>query len=153
MGYSNYWRKSRSFREMEWFKICEYYEKILQKKYYHQDKSVLKHIPSVSDEKIWFCGSPKDGSCEDFVLEKDIDRDRLIKIKGDKTEDPKFEFSFCKTQRLPYDKMVWELLCFIRHVVIKDPKIFRCSNDDGKGDILCDDMDPPNYEGDIKWVD
>ena len=49
--------------------------------------------------------------------------------------------------------MVWELLCFIRHVVIKDPKIFRCSNDDGKGDILCDDMDPPNYEGDIKWVD
>lgn len=146
MGYTNYWRRSRNFTETEWFQIYEYYKKILQREHYNQDKSVF-------DEKIWFYGSPIDGSCEDFVLEKNINHDHIMKIKGDKTEDPKFEFNFCKTQQLPYDKMVWKLLCFIRHVVIRDPKIFRCSNDDGKGDILCDDMDPPNYKGDIKWVD
>ena len=79
--------------------------------------------PRYDDQEIYFDGG-EGGSCETFVLNKHEPKPRY---EGDKTY-----FNFCKTRGIPYDKVVWKLLKFIKLIVLDPTKAdFIISNDNG----------------------
>ena len=116
MGYTNYWRQSADFSEQEWDTIMAFYEG-------------LKHTFHFEDETyrgdaIQFNGL--DGQDhETFVLKRYANKN--VDYEGC---DP--NFNFCKTNRKPYDAVVWSLLCFARYIK-EDKDTFKISNDDGEG--------------------
>ena len=110
--------------------IVDYFNTLMQKEEYRK----LVNLGAVNvkdpiqktqyeDEEIYFHGG-EGGSCESFVLNK---REPKPRYEGDKTY-----FNFCKTQGLPYDKVVWKMLKFIKLIVLDPTKAdFIISNDNG----------------------
>ena len=100
MGYTNYLHQKRNFTDKEWSMIKAEYD------YIKECDRVLDM--SENENEIAFNG--KDGSCETFVLCKNIEdywQDRKW-IKEDFEKDG-YVFSCCKTRMYPYDIDVWYL--------------------------------------------
>ena len=130
MGYTNYWYQYRDFTDSEWMEIVDYFNTLMEKEEYRKLVdlgSVNKNEPiqqaKYEDKEIYFDGG-EGGSCETFVLNKHEPKPRY---ERDKTY-----FNFCKTRGLPYDKVVWKLLKFIKLIVLDPTKAdFIISNDNG----------------------
>ena len=158
MGYTNYWYQYRDFTDSEWIEIVDYFNTLMQKEEYRKLVdlgSVNKNEPiqqaKYEDQEIYFDGG-EGGSCETFVLNKHEPKPRY---ERDKTY-----FNFCKTNRLPYDKVVWKLLKFIKLVVL-DPTSadFVISNDNGDEIVSISDtvtldtnLSRENFDHAYKWT-
>tara|TARA_R110000868_G_scaffold283476_1_gene543903 strand:+ start:79 stop:447 length:369 start_codon:yes stop_codon:yes gene_type:complete len=117
MGYTNYWRQSTDFSEQEWDLILAFYRG-------------LKHTFNFKDETyrgdaIQFNGLDFENH-ETFVLKRYA---TFVLPKNYEGCDP--TFNFCKTNKKPYDAVVWSLLCFARYIK-EDKDTFKISNDDGE---------------------
>ena len=111
MGYSIYWKHRKSFDTNQWLKIVNHFNTNLN------DETVDLDHAFFTDGEIFFNGA-KGGTCETFCLTR---------------EKPSQEFNFCKTQELPYDKVIWKLLKFVKEEVVglNNPD-FEISNDNGE---------------------
>ena len=158
MGYTNYWYQYRDFTDSEWVEIVDYFNTLMQKEEYRKLVdlgAVNKNEPiqkaNYEDKEIYFNGG-EGGTCETFVLNKHEPKPRY---ERDKTY-----FNFCKTQRLPYDKVVWKLLKFVKLVVL-DPTSadFVISNDNGDDIVSISDtvklntnLSRENFDHAYKWT-
>jgi len=125
MGYTNYWYQYRDFTDNEWMEIVDYFNTLMEKEEYRKlvDIGSKDYFNNYEDQEIYFDGG-EGGSCETFVLNKHEPKPRY---EGDKTY-----FNFCKTNRLPYDKVVWKMLKFVKLIVLDPTKAdFIISNDNG----------------------
>ena len=112
MGYTNYWYQTRSFTNDEWDKIVTHFENMVKDSSVKTESVILTN--DFDDPIIWIQAEPQ---CETFQLSKT----------------PTNEFNFCKTQQLPYDKVVWGLLKYIKEEVVGLNKSeFRIVNDNGE---------------------
>ena len=93
MGYTNYWECETDFTDDEWKAVCNEAEYMKG----HAVEVVLDSIDILKNE-ICFNGYG-DSGCETFYL-------------NNKATD----FSFCKTNELPYDIYVWHLLTFCQMI-------------------------------------
>ena len=134
MGYTNYWYQYRDFTDSEWDEIKDF-------------AYMLSDVHSgvcffVREKTIVINGVSKEYMCEDFVLHKHEPKPRY---EGDKTY-----FNFCKTRELPYDKVVWKLLKFIKLIVLDPTKAdFIISNDNG--DEIVSISDTITLDKNSKW--
>lgn len=116
MGYTNYWTQSSDFSEQEWDAILAFYRG-LRNTFNFKDETYR-------GDAIQFNGL--DGQDhETFVLSRY--KNKTVDYEGC---DP--TFNFCKTNRKPYDAVVWSLLCFARYIK-EDKDTFKISNDNGEG--------------------
>jgi len=123
MGYTNYWYQYENFTDEEWDQIKSFFRgmnsvfgggglienQTIENQTYNQEDNIV------------FNGSI--APHETFVLNKF--KQDIAYYDGDDTA-----FHFCKTNRKPYDKFVWAVLCFARSVK-EDKSKFKISNDDG----------------------
>ena len=121
MGYTNYWYQHEDFTNDEWHKIQVFFHGL---KMVYGGGAYLKadHIindQTINDSHIQFNGT-KGQDYETFELKKSCIYD-----------DHNVAFNFCKTNRNPYDAMVWALLSYARYVK-GDRSQFVVSNDDGE---------------------
>tara|TARA_B110000285_G_C14623935_1_gene380351 strand:+ start:106 stop:486 length:381 start_codon:yes stop_codon:yes gene_type:complete len=121
MGYTNYWYQHEDFTEEEWMKIKIFYHGLntVHGGGFLQGADHLMQDETSSGEHIQFNGA-KGQDCETFELRKSCIYD-----------DHNVAFNFCKTNRNPYDAMVWALLSYARYVK-GDRSQFVVSNDDGE---------------------
>ena len=151
MGYTNYWYQYRDFTDSEWVEIVDYFNTLMEKKEYRE----LVYLGAVNirepferaeyeDDEIYFEGG-KGGTCETFVLHKHEPKPRY---EGDKTY-----FNFCKTRGLPYDKVVWKMLKFIKLIALDPTKAdFIISNDNGDEIVsISDTVTLDTSLGSHKW--
>ena len=99
MGYTNYWECETDFTDDEWKAVCEeaQYMKEIDSAYQENMFRTLDSVDILENE-ICFNGVA-DLGCETFYL-------------NNKATD----FSFCKTNELPYDIYVWHLLTFCQMI-------------------------------------
>ena len=158
MGYTNYWYQYRDFTDSEWVEIVDYFNTLMQKEEYRKLVdlgAVNKNDPfqqaKYEDNEIFVNGG-EGGSCETFVLNKHEPKPRY---ERDKTY-----FNFCKTRGLPYDKVVWKMLKFIKLIVL-DPTSadFIISNDNGDEIVSISDtvtldtnLSRENFDHAYKWT-
>ena len=117
MGYTNYWYQYRNFSNSEWDEISDF-------AYTLADNSEKYKINVLEIKDRIVINGDEGGSCETFVFNRYEPKPRY---EGDKTY-----FNFCKTRELPYDKVVWKFLKFIKFVVLDPNKAdFIISNDNG----------------------
>ena len=158
MGYTNYWYQYRDFTDSEWVEIVDYFNTLIQKEEYRKlvDLGAVVHYRPIQaikyeDKEIYFDGG-EGGSCETFVLNKHEPKPRY---ERDKTY-----FNFCKTNRLPYDKVVWKMLKFIKLIVLDPTKAdFVISNDNGDEIVSISDtvtldtnLSRENFDHAYKWT-
>jgi hypothetical protein len=153
MGYTNYWYQYRDFTDNEWMEIVDYFNTLMEKEEYRKlvDIGSKDYFNNYEDQEIYFDGG-EGGSCETFVLNKHEPKPRY---EGDKTY-----FNFCKTQGLPYDKVVWKLLKFIKLIVLDPTKAdFVISNDNGDEIVSISDtvtldtnLSRENFDHAYKWT-
>mgnify|MGYP003624880149 FL=1 len=123
MGYTNYWYQHEDFTNDEWHKIQVFFHGL---KMVYGGGAYLKadHIindQTINDSHIQFNGT-KGQDYETFTLNK------VANTNSDYGGD--VAFNFCKTNRNPYDAMVWALLSYARYVK-GNRDMFVCRNDDG----------------------
>ena len=121
MGYTNYWYQHEDFTDEEWHKIQVFFHGL---KMVYGGGAYLKadHIindETSSDSHVRFNGT-KGQDYETFELKKSCIYD-----------DHNVTFNFCKTNRNPYDGIVWALLSYARYVK-GDRSKFVVRNDDGE---------------------
>ncbi len=153
MGYTNYWYQYRDFTDNEWMEIVDYFNTLMEKEEYRKlvDIGSKDYFNNYEDQEIYFDGG-EGGSCETFVLNKYEPKPRY---EGDKTY-----FNFCKTRGLPYDKVVWKLLKFIKLIVLDPTKAdFVISNDNGDEIVSISDtvtldtnLSRENFDHAYKWT-
>ena len=153
MGYTNYWYQYRDFTDNEWMEIVDYFNTLMEKEEYRKlvDIGSKDYFNNYEDQEIYFDGG-EGGSCETFVLNKHEPKPRY---EGDKTY-----FNFCKTRGLPYDKVVWKLLKFIKLIVLDPTKAdFVISNDNGDEIVSISDtvtldtnLSRENFDHAYKWT-
>ena len=153
MGYTNYWYQYRDFTDNEWMEIVDYFNTLMEKEEYRKlvDIGSKDYFNNYEDQEIYFDGG-EGGSCETFVLNKHEPKPRY---EGDKTY-----FNFCKTRGLPYDKVVWKLLKFIKLIVLDPTKAdFVISNDKGDEIVSISDtvtldtnLRRENFDHAYKWT-
>lgn len=126
MGYTNYHYQTESLNNEEW----EYIQ--------HHKKKIIEHFYDVeieddtSDEDIIFLNGVGENSHETFILSKEKrELDKWEKesdwIVNDYKE--KGAFRFCKTNRKPYDVIVWNILLKAYEIA---PHKLTIQNDDGE---------------------
>ena len=153
MGYTNYWYQYRDFTDGEWMEIVDYFNTLMEKEEYRKlvDIGSKDYFNNYEDQEIYFDGG-EGGSCETFVLNKHEPKPRY---EGDKTY-----FNFCKTQGLPYDKVVWKMLKFIKLIVLDPTKAdFVISNNNGDEIVSISDtvtldtnLSRENFDHAYKWT-
>ena len=153
MGYTNYWYQYRDFTDNEWMEIVDYFNTLMEKEEYRKlvDIGSKDYFNNYEDQEIYFDGG-EGGSCETFVLHKHEPKPRY---EGDKTY-----FNFCKTLELPYDKVVWKMLKFIKLIVLDPTKAdFIISNDNGDEIVSISDtvtldtnLSRENFDHAYKWT-
>ena len=115
MGYTNYWRQSEDFTELEWDILMQFYRG-LKNTFNFKDETY-------KGDEIQFNGL--DGQDhETFVLKRYVPKTKNY-------EGHDLTFNFCKTAQKPYDQVVWMLLCYARYLKA-DKSTFRISNDNGE---------------------
>ena len=113
MGYTHYFEQQRDLNNCEWVKLKEQFIQLVKN---NEDAVILKDC-YISDDIIKFNGID------------DLEHETMILTKEG------VGWSFCKTARKPYDRVVSGLLILVS---VTAPNAFRISSD---GDI-----------GDEEWV-
>ncbi len=117
MGYTNYHYQKESFTDEEW----EYIQ--------HHKKKIMEHFHDIeieedtSDDGIISLNGVEENAHETFIISKD----KRELHSWENEEDG--AFSFCKTNRKPYDKIVWNILL---KAYESAPHKIRISNDNGE---------------------
>ena len=145
MGYTNYWYQYRDFTDSEWDEISDF-------AYTLADNSEKYKINVLEIKDRIVINGDEGGSCETFILNRYEPEPRY---EGDKTY-----FNFCKTLELPYDKVVWKFLKFIKFVVLDPNKAdFIISNDNGDEFVSISDtvtldtsLGRDNFDRAYKWT-
>ena len=117
MGYTNYHYQKESFTDGEWQNIQRYKKKIIQHFNY------IEIEEDTSDDGIISLNGVGEKSHETFTISKE--RRGLHSWVNE--EDG--AFSFCKTNRKPYDKIVWNILLVAYESA---PHKIRIENDNGE---------------------
>lgn len=126
MGYTHYWTQVKSFNKNEWMEASNDIRKILT---YINDNLVplvngngdMNTQPEFTNSFIQFNGLDLD-SCETFSIDRELDENDA--------------FSFCKTNRYPYDIAVTACLCYLAYI----SKTHTISSD-GSFDEFADGLD------------
>ena len=123
MGYTNYWHQHDDFTCHEWTQIKKFYHglKLIHGGGQFNEADHTFNDETIHDDFIVLNGT-KGQDCETFVLRK---------YRHDQKDKNEY-YNFCKTNRNPYDAIVWSLLCFARYVK-HDRTKFEIANDDGEG--------------------
>jgi len=123
MGYTNYWYQHEDFTEDEWMKIKIFYHGLntVHGGGFLQGADHIMQDETSNGNHIQFNGT-KGQDYETFTLNK------VANTNSDYGGD--VAFNFCKTNRNPYDAMVWALLSYARYVK-GNRDMFVCRNDDG----------------------
>ena len=124
MGYSNYWYQYEDFTDKEWHKIEVFFHglnNVYGGVFIEGDDHLIQDETNCGDH-IQFNGK-KGQDYETFTLKK-------IANKNIDYDGHNVAFNFCKTNRNPYDAIVWAVLSYARYVK-EDRKDFVCRNDDG----------------------
>ena len=148
MGYTNYWYQYRDFTNSEWDEIKTFYEDW----FFLEDDKLYPKIKDLSEPNQIIFEGEEGGSCETFVLNKHEPKPRY---EGDKTY-----FNFCKPLELPYDKVVWKLLKYIKFIALDPTKAdFIISNDNGDEFVSISDtvtldtsLGRDNFDRAYKWT-
>ena len=114
MGYTHYWRQSRSFTAQEWARITAEANRILSAaaNAVQLCGPMGNGVPEVTKGCIALNGDETKGEDhESFVLNREAE-----------------EFAFCKTARKPYDPVVVSILCAARDIA---PDAIKVSSDGG----------------------
>jgi len=125
MGYTNYWYQKESFTKGEWDVLKEVANKLIEP--FRNDLDIVE-----DDENVINLNGVGENSHETFILTKEKrELDDWEKksdwIVNDYKE--KGAFRFCKTNRKPYDIIVWNILLKAYEIA---PIKLSISNDDGK---------------------
>lgn len=134
MGYTNCWHQIEDFTDTEFMKLANHTRKMI--KFFEEELEIkfsevsFKELALKEDDLryISFNGD----------IENDLDHETFVftQIKREKYDyetDQDYEnkgaFNFCKTNRKPYDALVWNVL---RKAFEIAPEKITISNDDGK---------------------
>ena len=114
MGYTNYWNQWEDFTDKEWSSIKNFLSFMIDE----PNNYPIISITADDSDTIQFNGDNRDTRVmhEDFVLHK--------------CASPQERFHFCKTNRKPYDIVVWSLLMYCK-TRITDKTKFLIRNDAG----------------------
>ena len=132
MGYTNNWHQKDDFTDTEFNKLAKHTKKMI--KFFEEELEI-----NFSQKEIVFEYSDKNLNFISFNgdNENDLDHETFIfeQIKREKYDyetqddyDDLGAFNFCKTNRKPYDALVWNIL---RKAYQIAPKKISIGNDDG----------------------
>ena len=132
MGYTNNWHQKDDFTDTEFNKLAKHTKKMI--KFFEEELEI-----NFSQKEIVFEYSDKNLNFISFNgdNENDLDHETFIfeQIKREKYDyetDDDYDnlgaFYFCKTNRKPYDALVWNIL---RKAYQIAPKKISIGNDDG----------------------
>jgi len=112
MGYSNTWNQHENFSEEEWAKIKLFYHGL---KLVHGGGALIEADHIIDDQTesgshIKFNGT-NGQDYETFTLKQYA---TIVSPETTRFGDP--TFNFCKTNRNPYDAIVWAVLSYARYV-------------------------------------
>jgi len=132
MGYTNSWNLKEDFTDTEFIKLANHTKKMI--KFFEEELEIkfsqLEIAFEYSDKNLNFISFNGDN-------ENDLDHETFIfeQIKREKYDyetqddyDDLGAFNFCKTNRKPYDALVWNIL---RKAYQIAPKKISIGNDDG----------------------
>ena len=126
MGYTNYHYQKESFTDGEWQNIQRYKKKIIQHFNY------IEIEEDTSDDDTISLNGVGENSHETFIISKEKrELDSWEKKDSWIVENYKENgaFRFCKTNRKPYDKIVWNILLVAYESA---PHKIRIENDNGE---------------------
>lgn len=119
MGYTNYWNQRESFTNGEWDILKDEVNKII--------KPFENNLDIEDDDKnVIFLNGVGHNSHETFVFTKE--KRNLREWEREETFNKDGAFGFCKTNRKPYDLIVWNILLKAHKIA---PKKITIKNDDG----------------------
>ena len=132
MGYTNNWHQKDDFTDTEFKKLAKHTKKMI--KFFEEELEI-----NFSQKEIVFEYSDKNLNFISFNgdNENDLDHETFIfeqtkREKYDYETDEDYDdlgaFNFCKTNRKPYDALVWNIL---RKAYQIAPKKISIGNDDG----------------------
>ena len=131
MGYTNSWNLKEDFTDTEFKKLANHTKKMI--KFFEEELEIKlsqKEISEYSDKNlniISFNGdNENDLDHETFIFEQ-IKREKYD-YETDDDYDNLGAFYFCKTNRKPYDALVWNIL---RKAYQIAPEKIHIRNDDG----------------------
>ena len=137
MGYTNYWQQSEKFTDEEFKKIEDHTQGVVKK--------------SILDDKIWieFTRSisyrPEGEKYIPYIKingNSDLGQDHESFIFENKISD----FEFCKTNRKPYDWVVWFVLLIAHEIA---PSKISIKNDDGES--MGTWLNSKDFENKVVW--
>ena len=101
MGYTNYWNQRESFTNGEWDILKDEVNKII--------KPFENNLDIEDDDKnVIFLNGVGHNAHETFVFTKE--KRNLREWEREETFNKDGAFGFCKTNRKPYDFIVWNIL-------------------------------------------
>ena len=119
MGYTNYWNQKQSFTNGEWDILKDEANKII--------KPFKNNLDIEDDDKnVILVQALKSIAELTFVFTKE--KRNLHEWESEETFNKDGAFGFCKTNRKPYDLIVWNILLKAHKVA---PKKITIKNDDG----------------------
>ena len=132
MGYTNNWHQKDDFTDTEFNKLAKHTKKMI--KFFEEELEI-----NYSQKEIVFEYSDKNLNFISFNgdNENDLDHETFIfeQIKREKYDyetqddyDDLGAFNFCKTNRKPYDALVWNILMKAYQIA---PEKIHIRNDDG----------------------
>tara|TARA_R110000851_G_scaffold304822_1_gene462749 strand:- start:249 stop:605 length:357 start_codon:yes stop_codon:yes gene_type:complete len=101
MGYTNYWNQRESFSDGEWDILKGEANKITEP--FRNDLDIEE-----DDKNVIFLNGVGHNAHETFVLTKE--KRSLNEWENEETFNKEGAFNFCKTNRKPYDLIVWNIL-------------------------------------------
>ena len=121
MGYTNSWNLKEDFTDTEFIKLANHTKKMIK---FFEEELEIKFSQKEIDINLNFISFNGDN-------ENDLDHETFIfeQIKREKYDyDNLGAFYFCKTNRKPYDALVWNIL---RKAYQIAPEKIHIRNDDG----------------------
>mgnify|MGYP003656089136 FL=1 len=120
MGYTNFWYQKESFTNGEWDVLKEVANKLIEP--FRNDLDIVE-----DDENVINLNGVGENSHETFYFTKS--KRNILEYETEETFNKKGSFNFCKTNRKPYDLIVWNILLKAYEIA---PIKLSISNDDGK---------------------
>ena len=132
MGYTNNWHQKDDFTDTEFNKLAKHTKKMI--KFFEEELEInfsqKEIVFEYSDKNLNFISfngdNENDLDHETFIFEQ-IKREKYDYVTQDDYDDLG-AFNFCKTNRKPYDALVWNIL---RKAYQIAPKKISIGNDDG----------------------
>ena len=120
MGYTNFWHQKESFTNREWGVLKDEANKLIEP--FRNDLDIVE-----DDENVINLNGVEENSHETFYFTKS--KRNILEYETEEIFNKKGSFNFCKTNRKPYDLIVWNILLKAYEIA---PIKLSISNDDGK---------------------